>query len=83
MEHPKIREIITRTMSNSALFEVVQAARKQRDEMITNANSGRDSLIATANAQFATTVINAAIELDGSIIALDNDDEEYDDNDDQ
>jgi hypothetical protein len=82
MEYSKMREIITRTMSNSALFEVVQVARKQRDEMIANANSGRDSLIVLANERFARDVINAAIDLDNSIRTLDDSEDVYHDEDD-
>lgn len=76
------RNAIVTAMANASLFEIIQQARKQREEMVANANAGRDSLIATADQQFVRTVINAAIELDGAVIQLDDDDESSDDDDD-
>lgn len=76
------RNAIVTAMTNASLFEIIQQARKQRDEMVSNANAGRDALIATADQQFVRTVINAAIELDGAIIRLDDDEDTSDDDDD-
>lgn len=76
------RNAIVMAMANASLFEIIQQARKQRDEMVANANAGRDSLIATADQQFVRTVINAAIELDGAVIRLDDDEDTSDDDDD-
>lgn len=74
--------MIVSTMATASLYEVVKEAATQRKLMIARADAGRESLIATANAEFVRAVTGAAASLTASIQELENPDDDYDYDDD-
>lgn len=67
------RDALVNAMANASLFEVIQQARKVRDTAVMTANEYHDAAVRQADMAFISTVIGAAIELDGFIITGDPD----------
>lgn len=61
------------TMANITMLRVIKEAREARNEAINRANATRDMLIASANDKFISAVCSAAIDMDSSILALEDD----------
>lgn len=76
------RAIIVSSMANASLFDVIKAARERRNAAVQRANDAHARAMDDANMAFVNDVVNAHIELDNSIRALEDDcDDDEDDED--